>query len=49
MQSTWDLAFKVLMFRSDNMLENMLNWCEKIKFRDLMCCIAYDMIMKGDY
>lgn len=43
------LSNEILYFRSRRMLLNMFDWNEKAKLCDLMCCIAYVMIMEGEY
>jgi hypothetical protein len=49
MKNAYIIGYEILYFRSVQMLKNVCNWNEKAKLCDLMCCIAYDMIMKGDY
>lgn len=49
MKDAYDIAMTVLDYRLDNIYDNLFNWTDIIKLRDLMCCIAFVMIMDGQY
>ena len=49
MINAYIISNEILYFRSVQMLKNVCNWNEKAKLCDLMCCIAYAMIMDGQY